>query len=258
MKACAAHGIDIPSPTGTFEEMYQCHADSDGITADEFATMDEDELSAVIRLGSGNCYLAESIYGWYKANLVKGNPTTTDPMNPSYTLTEKDIELIEAYMKEQDPKYTRPGKKEHAKPPAGYRVEMHQDWNYHEGIHSLQLFRPDGTRVNIGSVPMRHDDDGDGANSYAVYLLILELWNRGILFMDNDPTRLTGFDLLDNTRQVAARTLWYDNLPAPIAYHALLPDGYPQPYNNPEAHAAMTQNLLRLQEQLETRLTEND
>lgn len=247
VKACATHGVKIPEPKGQFTEMYQCHTDSDGITAEQFEDMTDEELSTVIRLGSGNCYKAESLFGWYKANQEKGKQTT-DPMNPSYILTKRDIGLIEAYMKGQDPKYIRPGKKDYADPPRGYSLEVEQDWYTAEGIHTLMLHAPDGSMRSIGSLPMRHDQDEDEVNSYAVYLLILELWNRGQLTIDNDPARPTGFSLLDDTTH--DHSLWYDRLPVPIGHHDTN-SNYPQPYNSHAAIDAMTRNLLTLQGQLE-------
>jgi len=246
--ACTSYGIQIPEPKGTFGEMYRCNNDSDPVGGEQYSQMQEDEVKNLIRLGSGMCYPLDTLYGWYKSKRqsteVGANVSVTDPMVPSYILTDEEVGLINRYMKQQDENYVEPQGKIIATAPAGYQLDIEQQWGAYVNIHNLTLIRPDGTRRTVGTLPMTVNG---GINSYVILQKIYELWNKGLLFVDNNPEGVTGFEILDITAPAGfSSSRWWGEIQPSYNIYA--------PLESPDLNEQITSNLEILSRQLDERL----
>jgi hypothetical protein len=246
--ACDSYGIQIPVPKGTFGEMYRCNNDSDPVGGEQYAQMQEDEVKNLIRLGSGMCYPLDTLYGWYKTKRqsteVGANVSVTDPMVPSYILTDEEVGLINRYMKQQDENYVEPQGKITAKAPDGYQLDIEQQWGTYVNIHNLTLVRPDGTRRTIGTLPMTFNG---GVDSYVILQKIYELWNKGLLFVDNNPEGVTGLEILDMTAPAGfSSSHWWGEIQPLYNIYA--------PLDIPDLNEQITGNLEILSRQLDERL----
>lgn len=200
--ACVSHGIDIGDvdvDVENWKDVYNCNNDSDPVSGQQYAQLQEDEIKDLIRLGSGMCYPLDTLYGWYKAK-VQGSEegtvvTVTDPMVPSYVLTSDEIAIINRYADEYG--YSRPKHKKTTRAPPGYRLEIDQDWTNTVDFHKIYVIAPNGSRRVIGVLPM--NIDGGGVTSYSVLQKIYDAWNRGFLMPHNNPALLTGLSILDAT-----------------------------------------------------------
>ena len=105
INACKKHGIIIPIPKQSFMELHKSYNDEDAITMTPFDEYEDDEYQYIVKLGSGNCYLLDSIYDLYSKNNLLQKQTTTDPLNPSYHLSDIDIKKILEYKKIINPSF---------------------------------------------------------------------------------------------------------------------------------------------------------
>ena len=105
INACKKHGIIIPIPKQSFMELHKSYNDEDVITMTPFDECEDDEYQYIVKLGSGNCYLLDSIYDLYSKNNLLQKKTTTDPLNPSYRLSDSDIKKIIEYKKIINPSF---------------------------------------------------------------------------------------------------------------------------------------------------------
>jgi len=212
--ACSSYGIQIPEPKGTFGEMYHCSNDSDPVGGDQYAQMQEDDVKNLIRLGSGMCYPLDTIYNWYKTKRqsteIGTDISVTDPMVPSYVLSDEEIGIINRYMRQQDENYIEPQGKISAVAPVGYRLEINQDWSFFYDFHNLMVIRPDGSVRNIGTLPMTIDEGG--ISSYVALQKIYDVWSKGLLMQSNNPEEATGLTILDMTAPGGISSAhWWDN-----------------------------------------------
>jgi hypothetical protein len=197
VKACDTHGIKIKEPQGSFSKIYGCNNDLDPVGQDDLSEFDEEKTRDIIKLGSGNCYALDSLYGWYKAKTQAGEETS-DPMNPDYKLTPAEFSRIGLYMLANDPAYATPKKKSDKGAPEGYSLTIDEDWILYRGFHNVQIVHPDGTRRRIGSIPMTVLTGG--IDSYVIWALMQQTWQRGLLMTFNDPAGTTGIDIFDQSR----------------------------------------------------------
>lgn len=246
--ACTSYGIQIPEPKGTFGETYRCNNDSDPVGGEQYSQMQEDEFKNLIRLGSGMCYPLDTLYGWYKTKRQSteagANVSVTDPMVPSYILTDEEIGIINRYMKQQDENYVEPQGKIIATAPDGYQLEIDQQWSTFVDIHTLKIIRPDGSIRTIGTLPMTNNG---GIDSYVILQKIYELWNKGLLFVDNNPEGITGLEILDTTAPAGFSSSHWWGEPQP-SYNTYAP------LDNPVLNEQITSNLEILSRQLDERL----
>lgn len=73
----------------------------EAVTLENFEDMSEDDLRSLILIGSGrirHAYRPESLYYQY---VSRGGRTLTDPLDPSYELTQEDLEKIFNEMKKK-------------------------------------------------------------------------------------------------------------------------------------------------------------
>lgn len=245
VQACLKHGVDIPKPVAdSFVAMFGCNTDTDPIGAVDFDSLSPDEISDIIKLSSGNCYDINNIYGWYKAQVSGGKPVT-DPMNPSYILTDHELHIIDEYMKLQDPAYTKP----HATTPLtaipGYELKVDEFWGPTPGIHAIYLVKTsDRSQRRIGSIHMGISEGGIDSN--AVVGTMASVWLSRKLMQNDDPSGVTGIPILDLTADGYSDHLWYGGDGRFMHY---------DPKDNPEMKEIIMNNLARLQEALTDRLS---
>jgi len=241
--SCKSYGIQIPEPKGTFEEIYHCNNDSDPVGGEQYGQMQEDEVKNLIRLGSGMCYPLDTLYGWYKTKRqsteVGKDISVTDPMVPSYVLTDEEIGLINRYMRQQDETYVEPQGRVLVGAPVGYRLFITDYWVNEPDFHNIIIERPNGTIRTIGSLPMTINEGG--ISSYVVWQKVYELWNKGLLMVDNNPEGVTGIAILDASGHDVVH--WWDNTGR--YFNALM---------YPDLRERIIKNLEALNRQLDERL----
>jgi hypothetical protein len=245
-KACTSYGIGVDKREGTFGDLHGCLNDSDPVGGDQYAQLQEDEIRNLIKLGSGMCYPLATLYGWYKSKVQSSEGATykvTDPMVPSYVLTSQELAIIDQYMHEQNNEYTKPKPKPVLRPPAGYILEVDQDWLGTIDIHPIYVIRPDGNRRIVGMLPMTVNEGG--VESYAVMFKLYDAWNKGVLFLDNDPEGYTGIPILDATAPGPSYNHhWWNTIGGVMIT---------QPMSSPDTRNAIVTNLGLLQEALDSR-----
>lgn len=241
--ACAAYGINIPSPSGSFKEVYKCGNDMDPVMGDLY--QEYEDYDDLIRLGSGMCYPLDTLYEWYKSKVTSSNVGTryniTDPMVPSYTLTRAEIDKIDKYMKERDVNYTPPQQRQPKGPPKSYRLIVDEDWYYNVGFHRIRVYPPNSNRGTIiGTLPMNVDEGGVG--SYTVLLKLHEAWNQGVLTPPDDPFH-TFITIFEATKTGIDNYYWWEG--PPIG----------DPMSIPEYREAIIKNLSAVEAQLDELLS---
>lgn len=250
--ACVHYGININAKEGSWTEVYGCKNDSDPVGGDQYAQLQEDEVSNLIRLGSGMCYPLDTLYGWYKAKVQEGEDgvavVVTDPMVPSYVLTADEIAMIDQYMSERLSSYQKPQPKPVKHPPVGHSLIVNQDWVHTPGFHRIEIKRPDGSIRIIGVLPMMVDGSG-GVSSYSVMQKLYNAWNKGILMQFNDPEGITGLHILD----ASASPFNYDH----VWWNGSRYDFIMDPMFNDEIRDAIISNLQQLDMDLDYRFWEN-
>lgn len=237
-KACSFHGVNIPSPEGRFQDVYGCGNDMDPVMGDMY--QDYEDYDDLIKLGSGMCYPLDTLYDWYKAKVTSSHEGTkfkvTDPMVPSYTLTDEELRQIDDYMSERDHSYQPPKQRPPIGPPQGYQLIIDQDWNNTVGFHNVRVRTPNGSNRIIGTLPMEVDEGG--ISSYAVLQKLYEAWNRSVLTLPGNPyhTVITMFEM---TNTGLNNNYWWGG---PPAY---------DPMSNPEYKEIIVKNLGIVEAQLE-------
>ena len=176
INACKKHGIIIPIPKQSFMELHKSYNDEDAITMTPFDEYEDDEYQYIVKLGSGNCYLLDSIYDLYSKNKLFLKPTTTDPLNPSYRLSDSDIKKIIEYKKIINPSFSEP---------VAVRPVNQLNLAQNDGIYSIYcgdhktIYFPSDVNVQM---------TGDTSYSSDVLLtLIYQCHERGLLY--NPATR---------------------------------------------------------------------
>lgn len=215
-KACLHYQINVDIPEGDLKDIYGCNNDIDPVMGMDFNDMDDSEIADLIKLGSGNCYMLDTLHGWYKSKVqdVQQGETVeiTDPMRPDYKLTDMEIAKIDEYMLANDSTYTKPIHKVPARPPPGYHLIIDQDWINVVGFHKVKILRPNGSTRVIGTLPMRIEDGG--INSYVVYERLFHAWEKGVLMLFNNPEGTTGIPLLDDSRYTY--DVWWNSIHTPV------------------------------------------
>lgn len=246
--ACIEYGISSEIPDDfKFTEIYGCLNDNDPVSGNQYAQLQEDEISNLIKLGSGMCYPLDTLYGWYKAKVQDSEGKSfkvTDPMIPSYVLTDQELDLIDAYMMNRDATYKKPKPKEHLKPPAGYSLEIDQDWHLNEGIHRVYIKRPNGSMRIIATLPMRVEGES-GVDSYAIMTKLYDAWSKGLLMINNNPEGETGIAMLDKTQGGHHNYHWWNGESMAGVFN---------PMDNPMTKEKLIINLGQMQSDLENRL----
>jgi hypothetical protein len=251
-KACSLYGIDIKAKEGSWTDIYGCKNDTDPVGGDQYAQLHEDEVNNLIRLGSGMCYPLDTLYGWYKTKVQESedgsDAVVTDPMIPSYILSDNEIAIINKYMSENNHDYEKPKQKKKKFPPAGYNFSVDQNWNLTQGIHNVYIHRPDGSLRIIGTLPMRVDECG-GSSSYAVMQKLYDAWSKGILLLNNNPEGLTGLHMLDATAGGGFdNQVWWNGNSGYVTF---------DPMVHHETRLAVINNLQKLDMDLDFRFWEN-
>jgi len=89
----------------------------------------------------------------------------------------------------------------------------------------------------------------DAHHSYAIVTLLYDAWARGELMMFNEPSGITGIDLLDRTADTNHDAIWWNNL---MPAHSLPP--LISPMSLPELAPRIIENMDQLYNALNNRL----
>ena len=162
-----------------------CNNDADPISMDAFADMTVDQLNSLVKIGKGlkkNCYLLDNIYQMYKT-AVLSKKTIRDPMDPSHTLTQTEIDDINAKMKFLNPNHVPP-KYILPKPyPAGYTLVI----QIVNDMFTIKVMN--GTKVihDFGVVPAWIETHHTGSADHTSGVLVSNLqdiWDKRLLKLE--------------------------------------------------------------------------
>lgn len=222
------------------KEIKLCYNDEDPISGTEFASLSDEEKKNIIRLENNHCYEVESIFGWYKVK-AEGNLDVTDPLDPSYILTEKDIAQINEVMKRLDTSYSAPKEAvavDLSPPDLNLEFLAHRDYR---NLAVVAITNPDpniaiamGLRPGVnyivkilGNVPSTLDGTDTGefdAASSLLFAYLSALWQAGELQPNNDPMILTGFTEMDNSTVRGGSMGWWPRYARDYGYPNALID----------------------------------
>ena len=167
----------------------KCFNDSDPVSLDDFKDMTERQLKNIVQVGAGkrkkNCYELDTMYEVYK-KAVNDNRPVRDPLNPGYTVTQKEIDSINKLMRKRNPRY-QPPQRRVMEYPRGAQLRFTPDGRYY------RIF-VDGVmpRLDLGVVPgdIGVADTGSLDTTSEVLLAgIRQLWDARRLLASADPVR---------------------------------------------------------------------
>jgi hypothetical protein len=170
-----------------------CNNDYEPILMENFSDMSEEDLKLIVHIGEGskkNCYHIDTIYEIYK-NAVLSKKPAKDPMNPSYTLSENDIKLINKTMKLRDPKYKSPKYTSPRAYPRGWDLIIDMETNHAGIFFHIRVKKETRTKFDLGLVPGWIEINHTGSSDYTTGVLltnIRELWDKKKLLSDDLKT----------------------------------------------------------------------
>ena len=238
LKACKEHDMD------PWKHVHGCLNDMDPVTLLEYRDLEEDEYDDIIKLGSGNCYHWDTLYNMYKAAVQStedGHPyAIKDPLNLDYALTADDLDKIRSTMEYKN--IPMPKHKQWPQPPAGYNIEVSQQWYYNNEFYPIFLVGPQGRRV-IGTIPIIDEN-------YVPIQKLYDVWNRGMLMPHpNGPTGITILDQTATTANVAAGSNNY------YWWNGRANEHYQQPLSIPEMREVIESKMANLINELDNRIS---
>jgi hypothetical protein len=165
-----------------------CNNDTDPISMDNFEDLTVEQLENIIAIGDGtkkNCYLLENIYEVYKTAVQSRKPAK-DPINPSHTLTNAEIETINKKMKAQNPKYEPPRYESPRPYPRGYELEIEPSPVY-MNYFTVKVMLNNAIKFDLGLIPGWVESHHTGSVDYTTGVLLSnlrDLWDKR-LFMNS-------------------------------------------------------------------------
>jgi len=169
----------------------RCSNDADPVMMTNFKNMNREELRSIVAIGSGrkkHCYLLDTIFGVYKTAVMDNQPVK-DPLDPSYILTNAEIQTIDRMMLKRDPSYRPP--KRTLMNYRGHELDISQDGNFFR----LKIVRRGRTVMDLGYIPGNIEAANTGSTdttSATMIAALRELWDQRRMLRSAVPLRVVG------------------------------------------------------------------